>query len=157
MSKSCRALGRAWPMCKFPVTFGGGSTMTKDPSGFTFPSAVNSGLKNPSFSHHEYHADSTAIGLYALYWGSSNDLITTERIRISIDNRLLAGKHTFLFSCWGVFNILRQSFLNSLFLGLSFLLLTFTRRSCRGGTSESFFLLVKLGLFFSLLAFLLDY
>jgi len=57
-----------------PVTFGGGSTITNFPSGFTSPSAVNSGLKKPSFSHHEYHADSTAIGLYAWYCGSSNDL-----------------------------------------------------------------------------------
>jgi hypothetical protein len=61
-------------MCNFPVTLGGGSTMTNDPSGLISPFAVNSGLKNPCSSHQEYHADSTAIGLYALYCGSSNGL-----------------------------------------------------------------------------------
>lgn len=53
--------------------------MTNDPAGLTLPSEVNSGLKKPSFSHHAYHADSTAVGLYALYCGSSNDLITTTK------------------------------------------------------------------------------
>jgi hypothetical protein len=61
-------------MCSIPVTFGGGSTITNLPSGLTSPSPVNSGLKKPSFSHHEYQADSTASGLYALYCGSSKDL-----------------------------------------------------------------------------------
>src|SRR5271154_943110 len=55
---------RACPMCKDPVTLGGGSVMTNIPSGFIFPSFVNRGLKNPSLSHQAYHDDSTAAGLY---------------------------------------------------------------------------------------------
>lgn len=62
-------------MCRAPVTLGGGWTMTKLPSSLTLPSGLNSGLKKPSFSHQLYHADSTAMGLYALKWGSSNDRI----------------------------------------------------------------------------------
>src|SRR5271170_2456506 len=55
---------KAWPMCKEPVTFGGGSVITNIPSGLIFPSTVNCGLKKPSLSHQAYQEDSTAAGLY---------------------------------------------------------------------------------------------
>src|SRR5579862_3602428 len=76
--QSCSALPSACPICKSPVTFGGGSGITKHPSVLTFPSGPNSGWKNPSFSHQAYHADSTMVGLYALYSGSSNGLRTVK-------------------------------------------------------------------------------
>lgn len=42
-------LVRAWPMCRAPVTLGGGMTMTN--GGL---SLLTSGLKKPHFSHHSY-------------------------------------------------------------------------------------------------------
>ena len=58
------------------MTFGGGSTIINIPSFLAWPSGPNSGAKKPSFSHHAYQADSTTVGLYALYKGSSRDLRT---------------------------------------------------------------------------------
>mmetsp|Transcript_7366 Transcript_7366/g.27759 ORF Transcript_7366/g.27759 Transcript_7366/m.27759 type:complete len:208 (+) Transcript_7366:2796-3419(+) len=49
----------ACPMCSAPVMFGGGITMTN----FGFVEPI-SGLKNPSSSHHSYHACSTFLGSY---------------------------------------------------------------------------------------------
>ena len=68
---------KACPICRAPVTLGGGAGITNNPSGLGLPSGPNSGSKNPSFSHQLYHADSTTVGLYALYAGSSKDLRTT--------------------------------------------------------------------------------
>ena len=47
---------RAWPRWRLPVTFGGGSTMTKF-------SALESmeGLKNPDSSHQEYLQSSLVL------------------------------------------------------------------------------------------------
>lgn len=38
--------------------------ITKVPASRAEPSALTCGLKNPHSSHHSYHADSTALGLY---------------------------------------------------------------------------------------------
>ena len=51
----------AWPMCKAPVTFGGGMTITN--LGFDEPCF---GVKKPRCSHHEYQPASTTRGQYAL-------------------------------------------------------------------------------------------
>jgi hypothetical protein len=40
ISESWIAVVNAWPMCKLPVTLGGGEGMTKTPSGLAFPSGV---------------------------------------------------------------------------------------------------------------------
>lgn len=40
INASCMAVVRPCPMCKLPVTLGGGAGMTKTPSGLTLPSAV---------------------------------------------------------------------------------------------------------------------
>lgn len=63
MRESCIAMVRACPICKLPVTLGGGNVITKVPSGLGLPSAVSWGEKKPSASHQSYHADSTAVGL----------------------------------------------------------------------------------------------
>mmetsp|Transcript_15957 Transcript_15957/g.39919 ORF Transcript_15957/g.39919 Transcript_15957/m.39919 type:complete len:249 (+) Transcript_15957:503-1249(+) len=60
-SVSWMALVSAWPRCSVPVTLGGGMTTTN--GGL---SESMSGLKKPLFSHHSYHAASTAGGQYAL-------------------------------------------------------------------------------------------
>lgn len=63
MSVSCTAPVRAWPRCKYPVTFGGGVMMTN-----FLPVCArlvsDAGLKKPSFSHHGYQPLSTYFGLY---------------------------------------------------------------------------------------------
>mmetsp|Transcript_5126 Transcript_5126/g.18346 ORF Transcript_5126/g.18346 Transcript_5126/m.18346 type:complete len:327 (+) Transcript_5126:2424-3404(+) len=56
----------AWPMCKAPVTFGGGITTTN--LGLLDPIV---GLKYPSLSHHSYHPASTPAGLYAFAIGTT--------------------------------------------------------------------------------------
>ncbi|KAF9602260.1 hypothetical protein IFM89_026345, partial [Coptis chinensis] len=50
---------RAWPMCRAPVTFGGGRTTTNE--GFELEAA--SGTKKPDLSHQSYHDFSTWLGL----------------------------------------------------------------------------------------------
>ncbi len=58
---------RACPMCKVPVTLGGGKGMTNG-SALLLADALEgtlySGLKNPWACHQSYHADSIARGLY---------------------------------------------------------------------------------------------
>lgn len=58
------AIVKAWPICKLPVTFGGGAGTTNMPAGLMFPSGPYSGSKNPDLTHQEYQAASTAGGLY---------------------------------------------------------------------------------------------
>lgn len=56
MIESWMALVRAWPMCRAPVTFGGGMTMTKGSL-----SESISGLKKPHSCHQSYQAASTYL------------------------------------------------------------------------------------------------
>eukprot|EP00960_Hanusia_phi_P058661 763941-Hanusia_phi.AAC.3 len=60
---TCRATNMAWPMCRPPVTLGGGIGSTYD---FFSPSSYSLGLNSPLASHHLYSGSSTSCGLY---WG----------------------------------------------------------------------------------------
>lgn len=84
---------KACPICNDPVTFGGGRVITNIPSGLTLLSAVICGLKYPSFSHHAYHDDSTAAGLYFSNAPSS-------RLCNTILNRRIPGTYLFCALEW---------------------------------------------------------
>lgn len=73
----------AWPICKLPVTFGGGHGKTKSPSAFGLPSGPNFGSKKPCLSHQSYHAASTARGSYPAAIVSSRSVI----MRVSNNDR----------------------------------------------------------------------
>ena len=75
-SESSTAAVSAWPRCRLPVTFGGGMTMTKRPSGPAASAAAGSHLKKPAASHHAPHAASTAAGWYA---GSISVVVSAGR------------------------------------------------------------------------------
>ena len=75
----------AWPMCKLPVTLGGGQGMTK---GSESSAALEySGLKKPWADHQSYQDDSTAMGLYpaAIGWVRSRGNEHGPRQRDSTD------------------------------------------------------------------------
>ena len=60
---SIRVWSRAWPTCRFPVTFGGGSTIEN--GRFAPLSTVcSSALKYPAANHRWYSGTSTAAGSY---------------------------------------------------------------------------------------------
>ena len=65
---------KACPICRLPVTFGGGKGITKGLPSLGFPSGPRTGLKKPCLSHQSYQADSTAMGLYPLAMGADKSL-----------------------------------------------------------------------------------
>jgi hypothetical protein len=54
----------ACPMCRRPVTFGGGIGSTYGCFEFDSFACLASGSKHPDFSHHEYISDSNDVGSY---------------------------------------------------------------------------------------------
>src|SRR5687768_5755090 len=62
---SCSVSVNAWPMCREPVTFGGGMTMENEGS-----RREGSALKKPLSSQSRYQRGSTAFGSYAFARGS---------------------------------------------------------------------------------------
>mmetsp|Transcript_57524 Transcript_57524/g.168962 ORF Transcript_57524/g.168962 Transcript_57524/m.168962 type:complete len:223 (+) Transcript_57524:2855-3523(+) len=69
VSASSIAPVSAWPRWREPVTLGGGITMMNLWLSAVCLEAFASGVKNPSFSHQEFQADSTALGLYPAAMG----------------------------------------------------------------------------------------
>src|SRR5690606_26833905 len=70
---SCRLLSSAWPICRLPVTLGGGLTMVKGVA------SGRAGRNNPLSSQWAYHRASIAAGSKVLARVLAVSLVITRR------------------------------------------------------------------------------